>query len=307
MKQTKILSFLGLITFTFIMCEKVRIFTPVYNRPDFIEIQKRTLDAFLEDEYELIVFNDASNAHMCAEIEGMCKKLNLECFRIPQSLHTKRGHHSPGHRHMDGIKFALDTVGYNYNGIVAILDSDMFLIEPFSITKYLKGYGIAGTREGRSNNIRSVHHLSPLLVFMDMANLPNKHTLSFEGGNVEGLNCDVGGHTYYYLTNNPTVKIKWFEHLHIGAFIQHLKCKKCNNMSCSTCIQELVKRNYKDEIIKFIHACPTDPMSSLDLEFCLGTTFLHYRSGSNWRHMSSQYHQIKTNALNNLLNIILLK
>src|SRR5579872_411931 len=131
--------------------KKVRIFCPVFNRPDFIEIQKKMFDTFLQDEYELIIFNDASDQNMATQIEHMCTKLNLECFRIPQELHQHRPRGSAGHRHMDGIQFALNKIGYGYDGIVMLIDSDMFLIKPFSVTQYLEGYDVAADRQGRSN------------------------------------------------------------------------------------------------------------------------------------------------------------
>lgn len=285
--------------------KKVRIFSPVFNRPDFIDIQKRTFDTFLQDEYELIIFNDAPNQSMATQIELMCKKLNLECIRVPQELHLRRPQASAGHRHMDGIQFALEKIGYGYDGIVMLIDSDMFLIKPFSINNFLDGYDAAADKQGRSDGKTLVQYFSPLIVMMDMSKLPNKQNISFEGGRVEGLNCDVGGHTYYYLKNNPSVKVKWWNLIHIGAWIQHIKCPQCINMSCGNCIQKLIDQNFNNDLITFIHACPTDTQSSLDLEFCIDNTFLHYRSGSNWRNFSNEYHATKTTALNNLLNTIL--
>lgn len=62
---------------------KVLIFTYSYNRPDFIEIQYRTFQNFLEDDYKFVVFNDASNVELETKINLTCKNLNIECIRIP--------------------------------------------------------------------------------------------------------------------------------------------------------------------------------------------------------------------------------
>ena len=41
---------------------KVLIYTYAYNRPDFIEIQHKTFQKFLKDDYEFVVFDDGDSA-----------------------------------------------------------------------------------------------------------------------------------------------------------------------------------------------------------------------------------------------------
>jgi len=41
--------------------DKVLVLTCAFNRPDFIELQYKTFKAFLNDDYEFVVFNDANN------------------------------------------------------------------------------------------------------------------------------------------------------------------------------------------------------------------------------------------------------
>ena len=200
---------------------------------------------------------------------------------------------------MHGIAYSFEQVGFDFDGIVALIDSDMFLVKPFSIEKYLQGYDIAGELQGRKNERIEVRYLSPALCFMDMRTLPNKRALSFNSGDVEGLLCDVGGHNYYYFKNNPSVKRQCFGLLHIGAWKQDIKCKSCDNMSCSACSGRLYDRFLHSARVKFIQDCPDD------IEFFLDDTFLHYRSGSNWNNKPLEYHIAKTNALCNLLNAVL--
>jgi hypothetical protein len=273
---------------------KVLIITHSYNRPDFIEIQAKLYKTFLKDEYEQIIFNDAPNDDMQQRIEQMCQQLGIRCFRVPQHLHVP-GRNSPGHRHMNGIAYSLEQIGYNHDGIVAIIDSDMFLLKPFSIEKYLDGHDIAGELQGRKNEIIEVRYLSPALVFMNMQTLPNRHTLSFEGGHIHDLDCDVGGHTYYYFKNNPSVKRLCFGLIHIGAWKWHINCQACSNMTCDSCSKLLHDRFASKAYVQFIQDCPDD------IEFFLDDNFLHYRSGSNWNNKPAEYHIAKTNALNTLL------
>ena len=51
---------------------KVLVITHSYNRPDFIEIQHKTLKKSLKDEYEFVVFNDAKYANTRVAIEKTC-------------------------------------------------------------------------------------------------------------------------------------------------------------------------------------------------------------------------------------------
>jgi len=275
---------------------KVLLITHSYNRPDFIELHAKTFGAFLQDEYEYVVFNDAPQENMKQQIEQTCAQLGIRCLRIPQHLHKKG---DAGQRHIDGIAYSLEQVGYNYNGVVALIDSDMFLLKPFSIEKHIENTGLAGQLQGRSNDSVHVTYLSPALAFMDMRILPNKRTLNFNGGHVEGLACDVGAHSYYYLKNNPAIKPKLCNVLHIGAWKMGFTCTACDNMTCKDCTQRLIDHKFNDTCIKFIQECPDD------IEFFMDHTFLHYRSGSNWNHKPPTYHQAKTKALDNLMTTLL--
>ena len=89
--------------------DKVLIITHVYNRPDFIEIHAESFKAFLKDDYEYIVFNDAPNDDMHRD------RLNKHAPALGITLHscsTRIRHRvrgdpeSPGHMH--GIQFSLE-------------------------------------------------------------------------------------------------------------------------------------------------------------------------------------------------------
>jgi len=266
--------------------EKILIFTHTYNRPDFIELHKKTFDEFLEEEYEYVVFNDAPNDAMKNEIENTCRRLGVRCVRVPQELHQRPGRNTPGHRHMDGIQFSLDTLVYDYDGIALFIDSDMFLIKPFSVVKYLAGYDLIGGEQWRIGpNIR-VTYIAPTLVFMNMRTLPNKRTISFEDGSIEGQACDVGGHTYYYLKNNPTLRYR--------LFIASSEGRLPRNAN------ELRALGYDDNTIQFIMSLP---LSYHGFEFHGDHNFMHYYAGgSNWPGYSAKFLQEKNALLYNFID-----
>lgn len=278
-----------------LMAEKILFITHAFNRPDFLEIQVKTFNKLLKDPYELVVFNDSPNSYMEQQINEKCALLGLRVFRVPQHLHMRPGRQSAGHRHMDGIQYALDTIGYDYDGIVVLIDSDMFLVKEFNVAEYMKGVHLAGDLQGRSGNGVEVRYLSPALAFMNMGMLPDKRSLCFEGGYIHGLACDVGAYTYYYMQAHPELTYTFYDQIHIGAWKIIDPCSQCSMMSCPACIARLVYRGFDDTVIRFIQECPDD------IEFNMKGTFLHYRCGSNWNNKPADYVAAKTNALNNLV------
>jgi len=242
--------------------EKILIMTYVHSRPDFIRLHIKTFDAFLKEPYRYVVFNDAPNPAMSSQIEQTCRELHVQCFRVPPH---KPNRQDAGARHCDGIRFSLDKIGLNYKGIVMIVDADMFLIKPFSATEYMQEYDFAGGFQFRSNDLTKVVYTSPCLVFMNMPKLPNKNTLSFEGGHIQSLPCDVGGQTYHYLRNDPSVKMKFYTALTTDTL------QKDRSL--------LQKEYYDDTSINFI----LNIKWPYGMEFHGDGYFLHYYAGgSNW-------------------------
>ena len=196
--------------------EPVLIFTYSYNRPDFIEIQYKTFKKFLKDDYEFIVFNDARESTMEERINAMCRKYGIHCIRIPQSIHNKpylqrwpgESFNAPAVRNSNVVMYSLDQVGFVHKGIVALLDSDMFLIKDFSIKEeYMKNYNLAGLEQQRG----TISYLWIGLAFLDMNTMPNHRSINFNCGRVGNTPVDAGGQTYNYLHDNPDVKIKLFD------------------------------------------------------------------------------------------------
>lgn len=258
--------------------------TYVHSRPDFIELHVKTFDVFLEEEYEYVVFNDAPNDVMCKKVERTCKKLGVKCFRIDPRLHN-RPNNSAGHRHMDAIQYSLDTIGYDYNGVVLMVDADMFLIKPFSVKSYMGKYNFIGGYQERADSNKKVMYSFPGLVFMNMKNLPNKKTISFEGGEVEGIPCDVGGHTHYYFKNNPHIKLNLYT-------IQSTDLLPRDE-------KKLLNMGFDENSINYIFSLSYP----YGMEFHADGNFLHYYAGgSNWPEYSADFLQKKTTLLNDFIN-----
>jgi hypothetical protein len=162
---------------------KILIITHNHNRPDFIEIQDKTFKKFLKDDYDFVVFNDARQREMCQQINEMCANLGIQCIRIPQSIHAapylprekNEDFQNPAVRCANVVQYSLDMLGFEHDGIVMIIDADMFLIQPFSIAEYFKDDQLAGVPQRREH----VNYIWNGLVFFYINNITDKHTIEF--------------------------------------------------------------------------------------------------------------------------------
>ncbi len=296
-----IISFFGV--FSGWASEKVLIFTYSFNRPDFIEIQKKTFEKFLLDDYELVVFNDAKDASLSSEIHKTCARLNLRCIDMPQHLHKSD---QASKRNAQIVNYSLSVMGFDYDGIVVLLDSDLFLVKEFSIGEYMQNHALAGLYQNRSSEKRTVDYLWIGIVFLDMRRLPDKKTLNFGLGKVKSIQTDTGGYSHYYLSKHRNVPVRHINlnyTKHAYGILKECPCSECKKgeYPCAQAIDNAKSYGkYNDEQIRFIYSAGADTS-----EFYLDSHFFHYRAGSNWDHQSSSYHANKTKSFNKYIKAIL--
>jgi hypothetical protein len=265
---------------------KVLIITHSYNRPDFIEIQYKTFAKFLQDDYEFVVFNDAKLRSIKNSIDKMCNKLGIRCIRIPQSIHDApylprepgENFNHPCIRCANVVQYSLDILGFDHPGIVMIIDSDMFLIRPFSIQNYMVGYDMAGYRQNRKH----LEYVWNGIVFLNMPALADRRSINFNCGKIDGIYLDVGGQIYHYFLSHPNLKLNLMDGMYI---------KENHQVSL---------RERSDPNLFFLLNQKPD-----NIEFFIDYSFFHYRGGGNWDHQSEKYHSEKTSILNAFIDRIL--
>jgi hypothetical protein len=204
---------------------KVRILTFHCNKPDFIEMQYKTLKKFLLEDFELIVFNDARLTKDEEEIQEMCDKYGIKCVRFEPKWHRTNPLNdylikllkdpaiyshinflgSPSNevfadqgsvRHCHVIQYALDNYGYNHG--------DAFLIRPLSLRQMLAPYDIIGIQRYFAEE--SIDYLWVVFIAFNPQKLPDHHDLKFHLDAINGKLHDSGAHSYHYLKNHPSVK-----------------------------------------------------------------------------------------------------
>jgi hypothetical protein len=150
----------------------IRILTFHYNQADFIEMQYKTFQKFLTEDFEMIVFNDAKTEQNEREIEAICKKYAIKHVRFDPLWHLSDPLNqeikdwlqnpantlvwgwnnqttfnqiieNPSVRHSHVIQYALEGYGYPHDDIVILMDGDNLLIRPLSAYAMLANHDVA--------------------------------------------------------------------------------------------------------------------------------------------------------------------
>jgi hypothetical protein len=163
-------------------------------------------------------------------------------------------------------------LGYDFEGIVAIVDSDMFLVEPLHIGTELLGDGtqIVGLPQIRGR----ITYLWNGLVFMDMPELKDKRNMNWDCGQIDGHQVDTGGMLWYWLVAHPEVSMGIFGNIQL---------KSLNVSPDNSEAQNQLVEQQKN-----------DPYS---MEFHVARKFLHYRAGGNWNKQPLTYIDNKNKQL----------
>lgn len=253
----------------------IKIYTFSDKRPDFLNIQKKLFEKFVEEKYEFIVVNAASTEQLKKNIFDTCKNINLSCLDFP-ILNT----FAPQPACSKPIQWCWDNyICKDKENISVIIDSDMFLINKFNFSNYLSDYDICADYDKRKN----INYIwNGLMIFNPKMEFRNE--LNFSEGIVEDAITDVGGNLYYFFKNR-NVKVK---HINNIGYIH----SKNNNVFL---LPEQIINIYDDSYL---------------CEF-FEQSFFHYRAGSNWNNKSLNYHKNKSdmlvclvkNALNDKLTI----
>lgn len=300
---------------------KTLIITFSYSNPEFIPIQQKTFKHFMKDDYDFVVFSDAPTESGHKEIYDMCVQCDVACIRIPQHIHEYpyylplnmpqiySNHTVPSNvRHVHCVQYSLNALGFDRDDVVMLIDSDMFLIRPLSVTDYMKDCDIASFFKGSSNEQgQSIMYCCPALTLLNMKTLPDKRSLNFNCGWVNGCSGDSGGFTHYYLKDHPELRIKNITTLYSG----HLFCtdrffpqnnQHNANRPADQKISSWKAQGFNDKEINFLLKNPDTIQYFMEGNDCW---FFHYRGGTNYERLPAEYHVYKKNLINQYVQDIM--
>lgn len=230
---------------------RILICTIAYNRPDFIEYQYKTLQKFLQNPFIYVVYNNSNSKVYTTEIKYTCERLGVIHERIPQDIHPSEDTLS---RCTIALNYMLHDRVLNYDGIVCIMDSDMFLIDKLDIERSIRRYDILAVKHSH----RYLPGIDTHLMFLRPKNLPNNTELDLSYKVVEG------GNFRNYLEKYPDVYVLEME------YIPSLFNKKW------------ILPSIKNPIIKEYYIQDPDENKNSYIELYHDQTILHYKYGSNW-------------------------
>ena len=233
----------------------VQIFTSVVNRPDFVEIQHKLFEKFITDEYQFNVVDDSLEEDISSEFKTICKKYNITYYRKLQGNRSKSESRWAGARHAtETIQWTFDEIikKKHSEDLILFLDSDMFLLDNFSVVEHMKDTMISALPQIRGH----VKYIWNGIMFFDMEKVFSVDPdLNFSDGMVDGELTDIGGHFYFYF--------------------------KKNNISFKETNVE-----YPTEY-NGIELQSEKITQGFNFELHLDGKFLHYRAGTNWHTQSS--------------------
>jgi len=285
---------------------KVLIITYSCNQPVFIETQYKTFKKFLHDDYEFVIFNDARSAAMESRINAMCASCGLRVFRVPQEIHARPylyrlpedDFNAANVRHVNCIQYSLNVLGFEHDDVLLLIDSDMFLMRPFSITEYMQDKDIAAFMKRTAG---WAVYLWPGLCFLNMGKLPDKKSLNFNCGRINNILADSGGWTHFYLMNHQNLRVSrissLFSHqLFLGDTHFNRKADSFTSVPEAVRTTFYLDLGFTDNEIRFLLQQPDT------FEFYLDLHFLHYRGGSTDVTQTEGYHAHKWRIFTEFIN-----
>jgi len=252
------------------------------------------------------VISDANTPEMQASVKKMCDKLGIIHVPVPQEIHNQPylpklpgaaeqfvKYQSPNVRHCNSVQWAWDHHISHHEGPVMLIDSDMFLIRPFSVEKMLESKHLAGVLWGTNDTVTGQPYSYFWLALMLFNNpvLPERETLCFNCGRLPDTHavCDSGGWTNLYLD-----KFKDCLNLHFLNFQQghQFFCpykyvpenlQKFDHLSTDEIIQNLTSRGFTRKEIRLVLKKP------YTIELLGDNQFLHYRAGTNYEKYTGKF------------------
>jgi hypothetical protein len=238
---------------------KVSVIVVAFNKPEFIKLQYDLLSKYMSDVFEFYVYNNSNNPITSKNIEEECNRYGIEYISVPQSIFNSSDVSYRAGKSLDyAIHHNMNT--YTDSTHLMILDSDMFLIKPFSMVEYMGHFDLMGIYQQRGH----VFYYTNQLMFVDNCKVKNFDTeTKFLPGIIDGQATDCGGYLYTYINRYGILHGNVRDNVHSGT----LKSEDIPNID-----------------IEFA------PYFQTEIEMMNGTnfaeyycgSFLHFRAGSNW-------------------------
>ena len=170
---------------------KTEIFTFVFNRPDILDYQIKSIKKFFVGDFDINVVYDTRDNQYFDEFRKICEDNSTNFYN-----HISKHGQSPSQYHGESVQWVYDNLIINTKGnfIGMFLDHDMFLIDKFNLVEELEKYDVAGCLQTRKN----IKYFWPGIFMFKKSSVENIK-FDFYPQTVDGQMLDTGGGTYKLL------------------------------------------------------------------------------------------------------------
>jgi hypothetical protein len=285
---------------------KTTLFLATYfNNPHFIELQHKSFQKFVQDDYDFAVIDDSkpdtvailSGRPSSAEIAEECAKYNVRHIPIPQTVHALEEHGGlvkndapgminldhPTERHQAVLRWILNNynaLGKDYKYLV-IMDADMFFRKPIKMSEYMEGIDIMGATRDQLIDIPSLDEDRRSRVSQDLMALDGQRIkfftmcLLFINMHTVG-NLDTMDNRSYRIVTDTGGRTKVF--IENNPQYKYFFMKDWNTAE------------YRIDF--FSKEGPRAPDGTEN-----SPEIIHYNGGSNWDYQSRDYYLVKLNRM----------
>jgi hypothetical protein len=208
-----------------------------FARPEFLEMQSVLLRHHLAPGAAAVVLIDAfppaferyaavwrmhkGRRDARRAMVARCIELGMCCLPVPPAIHAPCGYmpargrgahefvrtftHDPAVRTAAVVQWALDTLGYVFDGDVLLLDGDMAPVAPLDPAAQRGGAAVAAVPWHVANS--TITHLYPGIVALRPAALPRRFDLEWCVDKDGPTYLDAGGCTRRWLAAHPAVPV----------------------------------------------------------------------------------------------------
>jgi hypothetical protein len=213
----------------------MKVFTINDSSPEFVELQVLSFRKHMEEDFEFILLNGGeklgTQPDKAAEVTRICNDLGVQVIDIQRDkaieeeryanfsngnddrLFTREGRYVTGvggHACNYMLQWAWQHVIARERGPICFMHSDIFLVEPITLSDYLKRYDICSVLNSQpSTNVpgTTLTFLWEAFLLANPHRLPEPERIRWWPSRIEGSWMDTGAPTHQYMKNHPELKI----------------------------------------------------------------------------------------------------
>jgi len=195
----------------------VKIYTLADKRPDFIEMQIKSIRKYLTGDYEYIVIDNAIDSPFRSKvIKEICSDLNVKYVKI--TLEDDLNNLSDGKKCYSGNAYVTPNTAHLYpmmwifkkliqdKETSFVIDSDMFFLSKIDISELSKS-DLLYMPQYRG----SFEYIAPSLLVLNTEGVDNFRDIDWDFVHTSNGATDVGGKTNDFLQRNSNIRKEYFE------------------------------------------------------------------------------------------------